>query len=361
MIRKILDFFRLQFRFAALYFHKKHPGVENMYSQRPTMHQRRPQPQGRRRKHRGNGTWLIIIAVILVLGFGMYAIFANEDQSEQMAENNFRSADTNIERERENPDDTYLNAPSSTPAPAPTIPLTQISTSDVIDTRYLALVNHQHPAPADPASYLLSAAWPTVAVSRIEGMYLHNSALRAVSEMFASARFAEVGAFFVSSGFRDFYRQAYLFGDGTNSEYVMPPGHSEHQTGLAADILSVGLGMHELANAPEGHWLANNSYRYGLILRYPQGAESITGINFEPWHFRYVGRVHAYYMMQMDFVLEEYIAYIHERGHFSFDKDGTTHYVLFQRPTGGNIYVPYGRDFLVSGDNKGGYIVWTTR
>ena len=326
-----------------------------MYSQRPTMHQRRPQPQRGRRRRGGAG--LLIIVIILALGFGIYAIFANDNEPELLDELNPHSTNSH-EDNTDIADDTSLSLPTA--MPTPTIPLTQISTQDIADTRYMALINHQHPASADPADYLLSAAWPTVAVSRIDGMYLHHSALRAISDMFASARAAEVGAFFVSSGFRDFYHQAYLFGDGSNGGYVMPPGHSEHQTGLAADILSVGIGMSELANTLEGHWLAANSYRYGLILRYPQGAEEITGINFEPWHFRYVGQVHAYYMMRMGFVLEEYIAYIHERGHFSFDKDGITHYVLFQQPDGGMIYVPYGQSFNVSGDNKGGYIVWTT-
>jgi len=190
-------------------------------------------------------------------------------------------------------------------------------------------------------------------------MYLHMSALRAVAEMFTSARAADLSALFVSSGFRDFYRQAYLYGDGSNSEYVMPPGFSEHHTGLAADILAVGIGMLELSGTPEGRWLAANSYRYGLILRYPQWAEAITGINYEPWHFRYVGRVHAYYMMQNDFVLEEYITYIHQQGHFYFEKNGVTHYVFHQTPQEGMIYVPEGQDFIVSSDNKGGYIIWT--
>jgi len=300
---------------------------------------------------------LVIIILILVLGFGIYAIFANDAEPGQRVDSNPFNAEPDA---GESLSDASRAASLPAATPEPTIPLTQISTRDITDTRYLALINHQHPAPADPAPYLLSAAWPTVPVSRIDDMYLHNSALRAVAEMFDSARAVEVGAFFVSSGFRDFNRQAYLYGDGTNSEYVMPPGHSEHQTGLAADILSVGIGMHELASSLEGNWLADNSHRYGLILRYPQGAEDITGIAFEPWHFRYVGRVHAYYMTRMGFVLEEYIGYIHERGHFSFEIDGETHYILYKRPQGGMIYVPYGRDFLVSGDNKGGYIVWTT-
>lgn len=63
-------------------------------------------------------------------------------------------------------------------------------------------------------------------------------------------------------------------------------GHSEHQTGLAVDINDL---EETFEHTPEGIWLARNSYRFGFILRYPKGKESITGYNYEPWHFRYVG------------------------------------------------------------------------
>ena len=235
-------------------------------------------------------------------------------------------------------------------------PMRSVSLTEIRDTGYMALVNRRHAAP--PSSHAwLTGAWPTVAVSRVEGMYLHKSALRAVSEMFATARDEDIAAFFVSSGYRSFDAQVLLYGDGSNSLYVQPPGHSEHHTGLAADILAPGIGMGEMANSPEGQWLAANSYRYGLILRYPYGATHITGIAFEPWHFRYVGRVHAYYMKRNNLVLEEYIARIMDRGHFYFEKGGQTFHVMHQLPQDGMIYVPYGLESMVSGDNKGGFIV----
>ncbi len=65
------------------------------------------------------------------------------------------------------------------------------------------------------------------------------------------------------------------------------PGHSEHQTGLAVDINDLEQTFEATA---EGRWLATNSYCYGFILRYPKGKEKITGYDYEPWHFRYLGR-----------------------------------------------------------------------
>jgi len=63
-------------------------------------------------------------------------------------------------------------------------------------------------------------------------------------------------------------------------------GFSEHQTGLAVDINDL---EQTFEDTPEGKWLAQNSYRYGFILRYPKGKEAITGYDYEPWHFRYLG------------------------------------------------------------------------
>lgn len=71
------------------------------------------------------------------------------------------------------------------------------------------------------------------------------------------------------------------------------PGHSEHQTGWAAD-LGAPSGECELktcfAKTPEGRWLAANAHKFGFIIRYPEGAEHITGYAFEPWHLRFVGK-----------------------------------------------------------------------
>jgi len=292
--------------------------------------------------------------LLFALGIGIYTLASGIDRDEAALINDKYLYEP---RETYNEIDEYKKIEDEPEFP---LQVVAISTHDIVNTGYLSLVNHQHPAPGDPDPNLLTPAWPTVAVSRVEGMYLHNSALRAIAEMIESARSLEVTGFFVTSAFRDFDAQAYLFSDGENSGYIMPPGHSEHQTGLAADILVIGQGMMDLPYTPEGQWLAGNSYRYGLILRYPQGAEHITGINFEPWHFRYVGQAHAYYMMKRGFVLEEYIIHLQDQGHISFEKGGETIYVIFQRSQSGMIYVPYGRNFTVSSDNMGGYIIWTT-
>ncbi|MCR5619259.1 MAG: M15 family metallopeptidase [Lachnospiraceae bacterium] len=107
---------------------------------------------------------------------------------------------------------------------------------------------------------------------------------------------------YMSSGmnYLDAYRLA--------AEAVTLPGTSEHQIGLAFDIVNneyahLGEGFGE---TKEGLWLAENCYKYGFILRYPADKEYITTIEYEPWHFRYVGKDAAAYMTLKGLTLEEF-------------------------------------------------------
>lgn len=97
----------------------------------------------------------------------------------------------------------------------------------------------------------------------------------------------------IVSGYRSYSRQKTLYNNYVSRDgkkeadtYSARPGHSEHQTGLAADLNLVDTSFE---NTKEGKWLANNCYKYGFILRYPKGKESITGYIYEPWHFRFIG------------------------------------------------------------------------
>ena len=87
------------------------------------------------------------------------------------------------------------------------------------------------------------------------------------------------------------------------------PGYSEHETGLAVDIVSVDHQTldRDFADTPEGQWLAANSAQYGFLVRYTADKQEITGITYEPWHFRYVGRDAALAMQQQNLCLEEYL------------------------------------------------------
>lgn len=122
----------------------------------------------------------------------------------------------------------------------------------------------------------------------------------------------------VTSGYRSRERQQELFDDKVQQyrdegfskrtaraltrKWVSEPGYSEHETGLALDI-----NAKEGSSAAVYEWLSENSSRYGFILRYPKDKTDITGIDYEPWHFRYVGQEAAAYITAHNLTLEEYL------------------------------------------------------
>lgn len=88
---------------------------------------------------------------------------------------------------------------------------------------------------------------------------------------------------------------------------VAPPGHSEHQLGLALDFNSL---LQSFEDTKEGQWLRHNAHKYGFILRYDKDRTDITGYIYEPWHFRYVSIGHATKIYEMGVTLEEYIDWL---------------------------------------------------
>ena len=133
---------------------------------------------------------------------------------------------------------------------------------------------------------------------------------------------------YLVSGYRSVERQTALFKRKTNSfmaegfsreeaekqaaMWVARPGTSEHNTGLAADIVSADwYSKHsdltaDFEDTPEFEWLYAHCADYGFILRYPRGKENVTGVTYEPWHYRYVGKDAAKAIMQAGGTLEEY-------------------------------------------------------
>jgi D-alanyl-D-alanine carboxypeptidase len=102
---------------------------------------------------------------------------------------------------------------------------------------------------------------------------------------------------------------SYLDAFRIGSYSVIIPGTSEHELGMALDIVTPGYTeLNEgFAKTKAGRWLAVNAYKYGFILRYPEGKEYITGIIFEPWHYRYVGKEAAKDIYKSGLTLEEYL------------------------------------------------------
>lgn len=102
---------------------------------------------------------------------------------------------------------------------------------------------------------------------------------------------------------------SYLDAFRIGSYSVIIPGTSEHELGMALDIVTPGyMNLNEgFAQTNAGKWLKDNAYKYGFILRYPEGKEYITGIIFEPWHYRYVGKEAAKEIKESGLTLEEFV------------------------------------------------------
>ena len=91
-------------------------------------------------------------------------------------------------------------------------------------------------------------------------------------------------------------------------ESILPVGYSEHETGLALDLVPQGVSIlsQDIVNDPIMQWFTANSYKYGFILRYPADKVDVTGISYEPWHFRYVGIEAAAFLHNNNLTLEEF-------------------------------------------------------
>lgn len=146
-------------------------------------------------------------------------------------------------------------------------------------------------------------------------VYMKAEAASAMKQMFAGAKAAGI-TLVMGSGYRSEATQRAIYngyvardGQAAADRYSARPGYSEHQTGLAVDI-SDASGAHYLyesfESTAEGKWLFANAYKYGFILRYPKGKESITGYMYEPWHYRYVGTAEAAKIYASGKTFEEY-------------------------------------------------------
>lgn len=127
----------------------------------------------------------------------------------------------------------------------------------------------------------------------------------------------------VDSGYRSYEYQEIVFnkfvkkyGMDVATHLVAYPGQSEHQSGLCFDIAYLYDGIYN-DNVKETDkeilWMMENSYKYGFILRYPKGKEDVTGYNFEPWHYRYVGKKLAKILYENNYTLEEYYQKKHNK------------------------------------------------
>ena len=135
-------------------------------------------------------------------------------------------------------------------------------------------------------------------------IYLTRETYEAMQRMFAAAEAEGVNGFIVTSGYRDYTRQAEIYAESEPGK-AQQPGASEHQTGLAFDVTAENNGGFETTE--QYAWLCAHAHEYGFIQRYPANKADETGISYEPWHYRYVGVEAATRIRETGVTLETFI------------------------------------------------------
>jgi D-alanyl-D-alanine carboxypeptidase len=179
----------------------------------------------------------------------------------------------------------------------------------------LTLVNNQNPLPED---------WEVELETIDGGLEIDKAAYDGLTKMLEDAREQGYDPI-VCSAYRSEERQEELFdnkveqyiAEGKTQDeaeelaktWVNEPGTSEHAMGYAADIVSYSYQLLEenQEDTATQQWLMENCYKYGFILRYPKDKVDITGVNYEPWHYRYVGKANAKKIQKSGLCLEEYV------------------------------------------------------
>ena len=154
---------------------------------------------------------------------------------------------------------------------------------------------------------------------------MEKTAAMALEAMFIELRAEGFTDVSVTSAYRSYTYQEYLFNMYTDNEmakdktltraqaeaitetYSARPGTSEHQTGLCCDMHNLSSAQTAFAKEDAYKWLRDNAWKFGFIVRFPEGKQHITGISFEPWHYRFVGRYHAKAIYESGLCLEEYL------------------------------------------------------
>ena len=135
-------------------------------------------------------------------------------------------------------------------------------------------------------------------------IYLTRQTYEAMEKMFHAAEEAGMNGYIVTSGYRSYQRQAEVYAQSEPGK-AQQPGASEHQTGLAFDVTVETNDGFE--STPQYAWLMEHAHEYGFIQRYPANKADITGISYEPWHYRYVGADAATRMRHTGQTLEEFM------------------------------------------------------
>lgn len=188
------------------------------------------------------------------------------------------------------------------------------------DSHLWRLINKSHPL--NDINYRPDVAKPNVPArtdKSLDEQSVRKDIVPAVEELFAAAKTTgydlQIGSGFRSAAQQKIYYDNYTrtYGKAAADTFSAKPGYSEHQTGLVVDVSETSRNCYLeecFGETSAGKWLAENSYKYGFILRYPRNRDGITDFRYEPWHFRYVGKELAQALYESGLTLDEAAPYL---------------------------------------------------
>jgi len=215
-------------------------------------------------------------------------------------------------------------------------------TSNVNYNNNLWLVNNQ---------YQVDESWELYLEEfQDTGLLLNREVIKPLAQLLATANKVSQENVYISSTYRTDEKQAELYRE--DPEIAAEPGMSEHQVGLAIDLIVKDHGQRQFVKTEAGKWVNNNCWKFGFIIRYPFLEKKVTGFDFEPWHIRYVGLPHSEIIYQNRLTMEEYITSL-ETNHFYQYKN-----YVFGAVSEEDTRLPEGlRQISISKDNTGRYII----
>ncbi|MFA9465114.1 MAG: D-alanyl-D-alanine carboxypeptidase family protein [Velocimicrobium sp.] len=255
--------------------------------------------------------FFLIVTSILVISFVAYRFLT---PARTWASNS--PSETEYYYNKNQLGDTFSMIDASNLHPTNNLVTTYIDTKPSSTT---VLVNKEYALPSDYVPPDLKVPDIIFSFSSYsEKKLMREEAGKALASLFEAANEEGLNLYGVS-GYRSYKRQLEIYNknlakDGADltNLYSAKAGCSEHQTGLSIDVSTQSIHNRldtAFAATPEGKFIANHSYEYGFIIRYPSDKSEITGYAYEPWHIRYVGTTLANYLYENNLCLEEYYNY----------------------------------------------------
>ena len=264
-------------------------------------------------------TLFITLGIVIICGAGLYAYQRYTDAS-KAAQQRAIQQEERIEREKATAvkealkkQPVIIQLPNAKPITARVENYTQPNSLWVVVNKVQGISTDYVPRPLVIPDVLGRTD------KSIEEQSVREDIAVPLKTMFAAAQkdghALMIGSAYRSAALQKSYFDNYAAVSGADAANMLSahPGESEHQTGLAVDISSVSRNCYLnecFTSTPDGQWLAEHAYLYGFTLRYPEGKTAITGYNFEPWHYRYVGIALATALYESKLTLDEAMPYL---------------------------------------------------